>query len=317
MTEINIPVCQEVYGNVGYGDCTFDLKKIKGAFQVPLDFVITEQDANNLRNFLQQKARAVLGLRIFPYHGFVNLTDNTEDTQIETTDYGAKILTGEGDYDWLFRFLQGGLMLHQQVQKNAGPGKAFLFYDEVGNLIGYKTPEGLMGIPDTLFVVPKWRPATGTTGALYTLRFIFQSIYVNSGNLGYIAVRNFLLSDIKGVQDVTLKLTNLAGNIATILARTTISGVNMALTYSANLADPDAWEAISEDGEVVEITNIVANPTASGNQPGWNFTFDNADFSAADKVYLSTVDASVLGTAPFNVVGYESSIPLEIEAPGS
>lgn len=310
MNEINMPVCQQVYGNVGYGDCVFDLKKIKGAFQVPVDFVITKEDAANLQTFLKQKVLAPIGQRIFPYHNFVALTDNTEDTQIETLDYGDKVITREGDYDWLFRYLVGGISLHQQIQKNAGPGKAFLYYDDIGNLIGYKTSEGLKGVP-TLFHVPTWRAATGSTSSNTSLRFIMNSLYMNYGNLGYISVRNFLLPDVKGLQDVTLELINLAGNVATVSARTTISGVNMGTAYSGNLATVNAWEAVDEDGNEVDITLVAANGT------NWNITFDNVDFNASDKVYLSWVGADVLAASPILVVGFDTSIPLEIEAPGS
>lgn len=316
MAEINVPSCQEMYGNSGYGDCTFDPKKIKGAFQVPLDFIITANDVANLRTFLQNKVLADLGERIFPYHGFINLTDNTEDTQIETTDYGAKIVTREGDYDLLFRYLNGGAMLHNQIQKNAGPGKAFLYYDEVGNIIGYKTPEGLKGVP-TLFHVPNWRFATGSAAATYNLRFIMESFYLNYGNLGFISVRNFVLSDIKGLQDVTLSLVDLVGTTATVLARTTVSGVNMAVAYSANMAAAGGWEAYDENGNEVPITNVTANPAASGTQPGWDVLFAATEFNAADKVYLSWIAAKDLAVSPYLVKGFDNSIPLEIEAPGS
>lgn len=316
--EINVPVCQEVYGNSGYGDCAFDPKKIKGAFQVPLDFVITAADVAGLRVFLQNKVLADPGERIFPYHGFINITDNTEDTQIETTDYGAKIITREGDYDWLFRYLNGGAMLHQQIQLNMGPGKAFLYYDEVGNIIGYKTPEGLKGVP-TLFHVPNWRVATGSAAATYNLRFIMESFYLNLGNLGYISVRSFVLSDIKGLQDVTLTLANLVSNVATVLARTTVSGVNMAVAYSSNLVagSGGAWEAYDENGNEVPITTVAANPAASGTQAGWDITFSSTEFNAADKVYLSWIASKDLAIAPYLVKGFDTSIPLEIEAPAS
>lgn len=315
MTEINVPSCQEVYGNSGYGDCAFDPKKVKGAFQVPLDFIITANDVANLRQFLQNKVLADPGERIYPYHGFINLTDNTEDTQIETTDYGAKIVTREGDYDLLFRYLNGGAMLHNLIQRNAGPGKAFLYYDEVGNIIGYKTPEGLKGVP-TLFHVPSWRFATGSAAATYNLRFIMESFYLNYGNLGYISVRNFVLSDIKGLQDVTLSLVNLVSNAATIIARTTVSGVNMATLYSANLT-VGAWEAFDENGNEVPITTVTPNAAASGTQPGWDITFSTVEFDAADKVYLSWIASGDLAIAPYLVKGFDTSIPLEIEAPAS
>lgn len=314
--KLNTPVCAVSYGNTGFGECYLEPGKIVGAIQVPKDFVITEADMIDLQAFLEAKTLAPIGQRIFIMKDFVALTDNTEDIQIETTDYGNKIPTRDGDYDMTFRYVKGGVSLHQEIQKNRGSGKYFLFFDENGVLYGYKTKEGLKGIP-TLFIAQPWRFPTGSTGAQYLLRFIFAPQYINYGNLGYIPVTEFNLFDINGLENVTLTLANLAGAVATVLALTSISGVNMADAFSTNLAQVGAWTAKDEDGNTVTITTVTANPTAEGDQAGWNITFSTIPFNAADKVYLRLAAPATLAAAPINVTGYDTSEPLEIEAPGS
>lgn len=318
MAEINIPLCAVSYGDTGFGDCVLDPKKIKGAFQVTSSFVITDSDLLDLQQFLKDKVLAPIGQRIFPMHNFISIADNTEDIQIETTDYGTKLPTRDGDYDLTFRYQEGGVMLHQEIQKNRGTGKYFIFYDEDGVLYGYKTAEGMKGIP-ALFIAQPWRFATGSTAAQYLLRFIFQPQYINYGNLAYIGTSNegFNLFDIKGLQDVVLKLVNLVGNVATVLAITKISGVNMYDAFSTNLTETTAWKAKNETGGTVAVTGISANPTASGDKGGFDVTFSSVPFTAADKVYLYWADADVLAVSPILVNGYDVTTPLEIEAPGS
>jgi len=315
--ELNTPVCAKRYGNTGYGDCWFDPKKIKGAIQVPADFVLTASDLLDLQSFLQEKTMAPIGQRIFMYHNFVGITDNTEDVQIETMDYGNKEVTRDGDYDITFRRRVGGVSLHQETQKNAGNGKYFLFYDENGVIFGYKTKAGITGIPDVLFYVGPWRMATGSTSAMYNLRFIFSPIYINNGNLGFVQVDGFNIFDIKGLQDVDMTLVSLVGNVATVLLKTKISGVNLFTTYASNLAQTAAYKILNEQGGTVPLTAVTQHANAQGNEGGFDLTMDNAAFNASDKVYVKLIEADELAEAPVLVVGYDQSEPLEIEAPGS
>lgn len=318
LVKLNQPVCALEYGNTGFGECYLDPKKIVGAFQVTADFVIGPAQLQDLQGYLEEKVLADIGMRIFPYHKFIGITDNTEDIQIETTDYGAKIPTRDGDYDLTFRFIEGGVTTFQEMQKNRGSGKYFIFYDQDNNLFGYKTKAGLTGIP-TLFIAQPWRFATGSAAAQYLLRFIFAPVYINYGNLAYVNAKalDFNLFDVKGLQDVTLELVNLAANVATVIARTTISGVNMYTGYNTNLQQTGAWVAEDEDGNVVPVSGVVANPTAQGQQGGFDITFGSVQFNAADKVYLRWAAPRIMAQPPITVVGFDVSTPLEIEAPGS
>jgi hypothetical protein len=316
LIKLNQPVCAVEYGNTGYGECFLDPKKIVGAFQVTADFVIGPAQLADLQGYLEEKVLADIGLRIFPYHKFVGITDNTEDIQIETTDYGNKIPTRDGDYDLTFRFTEGGVTTYQEMQKNRGAGKYFIFYDQDNNLFGYKTKEGLRGIP-TLFITQPWRFATGSTSAQYLLRFIFAPVYINYGNLAYLKATDFNFFDIRGLQDVTLELVNLASNVATVIARTTVSAANMYLAYSTNLQETGAWSAKDEEGNDVAITGVTAVANAQGDQGGFAVTFSTVPFNAADKVYLRWAVPRIMSATPILVSGFDVSVPLEIEAPAS
>lgn len=313
MAKLNKPVCATQFGNTGFGDCYIDLDKIAGAIQVTKNFVITEDDIEGLQDFLKTKIHAAIGTRIFPYHNFVSVNDQTEDVNIETTDYGAKLPIRDGFYDFTFRYVKGGVLLHQEIQKNEGTGKYFLFYDANGILIGYKTSEGLKGIPVDVFKALPWRLATGAAGAQFLLRFIFDPKYINKGNLGYLVVEDFNLFDIEGLQDVAITLVELNANVATVQLRSKISDVNMYDAYSTNLAQTTAYSAEDEDGDTVAITNVSANASAEG----FDITFSSTQFNNADKVYLKGSSAATWKAAPISVEGFEAKDALEIEAPAS
>jgi len=310
---INNPLCATGYGNTGYGDCFLEPAKIIGAFQVPSTFEIAEGDVVGLRAFLESKAVAAYGSRIFPLHKFASVTDNTEDVSITTTDYGFKYVNRDGFYDFTFRYFAGGVSLHQEIAKNAGSNKHFLFYDDNGVLYGYKSAGKLKGIPVDIFYVNPWRFATGADAASYQLRFVINPVYMNKGNLGFLKATSFNLFDIAGLQDVDIALVDIAANVATVQVFSRISKVDLHTAYAANLSQVTAWKAVDELGATVAITTVTDNPTDGG----WDVTLNLAAFNAADKVYLTLAAPTVLQAAPINVVGFDGKDALIIEAPMS
>ncbi len=319
MNYLNKPICATAFGNTGYGSCFLEPDKFIGAIQVTADFAIRQEDVADLMEFLQGKIHAAIGSRVFPYPKFINVTDNTEDITISTTDYGDKIYVKDGFYDWTFRYLAGGVQLHQELSKNQGANKYFLYFDKNNVLYGYTTTVNgekvLKGIPTDQFRALPWRLNTGAEAALYQLRFITDPIYLNQGNLGFLKA-DFNLLDIHGLQDVELSLVDLAGSVATVLAKTKISDVNMYDAFSTNLTQSAAWTAKDEDGNTITISNIAPVANADGDQGGFAVTF-GAGFATADKAYLKWVAPSTLRNAPINIEGYETPAALEVEAPGS
>lgn len=314
MPNLNNPLCATEYGNTGFGDCFLEPGKLVGAIQVPSNFQIAESDLATLQEFLTVKVHAAIGTRIFPYHNWINVTDNTEDVTINTTDYGAKIFIRDGFYDFTFRYLKGGVQAHQEFAKNEGSGKYFLFYDDNGVLYGYKSGGVLKGIPTELFKVLPWRPNTGADAAQYLLRMVINPVYMNKGNLGFVKVKDaldFNLFDVTGLQDVELELVSLAGNVATVKAYSKISKVDMYDAYSTNLSETTAWSARNEDNTNVTITSVTTNSGAKA----WVITLNGTTFYASDKVYLRGTNASVWRAAPIEVEGFEAKDELTIEGP--
>lgn len=321
--KINKPLCATSYGNTGFGDCFLEPSKIVGAFQVPSNFEITESDLADLQEFLNIKLHAAIGSRIFPYHNFISVTPNTEDVSITTTDYGAKYITRDGFYDWSFRYLKGGVQLHQEIAKNAGSNKYFLFYDDNGVLYGYTTGGKLKGIPVDIFYVKPWDLPTGADQANYLLRFIVNPIYLNKGNLGFLKIGgnddfNFNLFDILGLQDVILTIIDQTGNVATVQARTKISDVNLYDAYKTNLLQTTAWRAFKSDGTLSSVTTVADNASDEGFDVTVNALNYQQEFDGAEmKIQLAI--PSVLKAPPISMEGYEDQdgVPFIVESASS
>jgi hypothetical protein len=303
MATLNKPLCATNYGNTGVGECFIDLDKLIGAIQVPPNFQIAQSDVAGLLAFFETKIHAAIGTRVFPYPKLTNITDNTEDITINTTDYGDKIYVKDGFYDWTFRYLNGGVQLHQELSKNSGANKHFLFFDKNSVLIGYKSGVYLKGIPVDQFRVLPWRPNTGAESALFNMRFIIDPIYLNNGNLGFLKV-DFNMLDLAGLQDVELTVLDTANNVATVQVRSKISDVNLYDAYKTNLLQTTAWRLYKSDGTLSSVTGVADNAADEGFDVTANYTDWAAEFDGAEMTIKLAIP-SVLKAAPISMEGFE------------
>lgn len=304
---LNNPLCATSYGNTGFGDCFLEPSKIVGAIQVPADFAISESDTAGLQAFLETKIHAAIGTRIFPYHNFISVTDNTEDVTINTTDYGAKIFIRDGFYDFTFRYLKGGVLAHQEFAKNEGSNKYFLFYDDNGVLFGYKSGGQLKGIPVELFKVLPWRLPTGAEAAQYLMRFIINPVYMNKGNLGYLKVKDalgFNLFDVVGLQEVELTIIDQNLNVATVKVTSKISAVDMYSAYKTNLLQVSAWRFFKSDGSASTVTAVADNTADEAFNVTVNFTAYQQELDGA-KTKIQLAPAATLRAAPISIEGFD------------
>lgn len=303
MATLNKPLCATNYGNTGVGTCFLEPDKFIGAIQVTGDFKIAQSDVADLLAFLNTKIHAAIGTRIFPGPKLINLTDNTEDSTINTTDYGVKIFVKDGFYDWTFRYLKGGVQLHQELAKNAGANKYFLFFDKNNVLYGYSSGGYLKGIPVEQYLLPPWRLNSGSEAALYNQRFIIDPIYLNQGNLGFLQV-DFNLIDVVGLQDVELTIIDTAANVATVQVRSKISDVNLYETFKTSLLQTAAWRAFKSSGVLSSVTTIADNAADEGFDVTVNYNDWAAEFDGASmKIQLSI--PSVLKASPILMSGFE------------
>lgn len=312
---LNQPLCATNYGNTGFGDCFLEPAEIVGGFQVPSTFALSQTDIATLQAVLQTKISGAIGTRIFPYANWISVADNTEDVNITTTDYGAKYVNREGFYDFTFRYLIGGVQLHNEIQKNTGTGKYFLFYDKKGNLFGKRSGTTIKGIKVDIFHANPWKLPTGADAASYLLRFIINPIEMNFGNLAFYSQQDFNYADITGIQELELWLFSLASNVAKVGVRTKISKVDLHPIYGNSLSSLSFWSATKRsDGTAIAITSIAED----GANHVYTFTFNSATVSGmapTDAIVLKGANASVLLAS--GITPYEAHEGLAIELPGS
>lgn len=303
MATLNKPLCATNYGNTGVGTCFLEPDKFIGSIQVTGDFKIAQSDVLTLSDFLATKIHAAIGTRIFPGPKLINLTDNTEDSTINTTDYGTKIFVKDGFYDWTFRYQKGGVQLHQELSKNQGANKYFLFFDKNNVLYGYTSGGFLKGIPVEQYLLPPWRLNTGSEAALYNQRFIIDPIYLNQGNLGFLQV-DFNLIDVVGLQDVVLTVIDVNANVATVKVRSKISDVDMYGTYKTNLLETTAWRLFKSDGTLSSIAAVADNAVDEAFDVTANYNDWAAEFDG-DEMTIKLSIPSVLKATPILLEGFE------------
>lgn len=304
MATLNKPLCATNYGNTGVGTCFLEPGKFIGSIQVTSDFKIAQSDVPDLLAFLNTKIHAAIGTRIFPGPKLINLTDNTEDSTINTTDYGVKIFVKDGFYDWTFRYKKGGVMLHQELAKNSGENKYFLFFDDNNILYGYNSGGFLKGIPVDQYLLPPWRLNTGSESALYNQRFIIDPIYLNKGNLGFLQIEDFNLIDLAGLQDVELTVIDVNANVATVKVRSKISDVDMYGTYKTNLLETTAWRLFKSSGAASSIVAVADNAADEAFDVTANYVDWAAEFDGAEML-IKLATPSVLKATPILMEGFE------------
>jgi hypothetical protein len=304
MATLNKPLCATNYGNTGVGTCFLEPDKWIGAIQVTGDFKIAQSDVPDLLEFLTAKIHAAIGTRIFPGPKLINLTDNTEDSTINTTDYGTKIFVKDGFYDWTFRYQKGGVQLHQELAKNAGANKYFLFFDKNNILYGYNSGGFLKGIPIEQYLIPPWRLNTGSEAALYNQRFIVDPIYLNNGNLGFLQVEDINLIDLAGLQDVELTVIDQVDNVATVQVRSKISDVNLYDAYKTGLLQTTAWRYFKSDGSASSVTGVADNAADEAFDVTVNALAYAQEFDGAETTIKLAIP-SVLRAAPISMEGFE------------
>lgn len=303
MATLNKPLCATNYGNTGVGSCFLEPDKFIGSIQVTSDFKIAQGDVADLLAFLNTKIHAAIGTRIFPGPKLINLTDNTEDSTINTTDYGTKIFVKDGFYDWTFRYQKGGVQLHQELSKNQGANKYFLFFDKNNVLYGYTSGGFLKGIPVEQYLLPPWRLNTGSEAALYNQRFIIDPIYLNQGNLGFLQV-DFNLIDVVGLQDLVLTVIDVNANVATVKVRSKISDVDMYGTYKTNLLETTAWRLFKSSGALSSIAAVADNAADEAFDVTANYNDWAAEFDGAEMLIKLAIP-SVLKATPILLEGFE------------
>lgn len=305
---INSFNCQQVgTANTGVGDCSLEISKIVGFFLVGKGFVLTA--ANLATNAALQAALiAAAGAdlkanRIFPVHDLLDITDNTSDPTEQTFGYGASVIVQEGNYNWSFPYLTGGICLSNALRNFIGNNIRVIFYDSNGTLFGWKQGDTLVGIPLNQFYSNPWRPATGAAVMNLGVRFNFEPYFINE-EIGFFKTDGFSLRSIEGLQNVKLSQSGVqAKPVYKIKANAGCSGLDLYDEYSTELAAVPNWIAENAaTGANITITSVAVD----ANIKGWTVTLDSADadYPAIGSIKLRLAAPSVLKAA--GVPGFES-----------
>lgn len=270
MADLNQLICANNVANTGFGSCYLDMDQIIGGFIVPNGYSLTAAELDDLITTLTADAKVATKLnRIYPAGNFVAITDNSEDLTIQTFGYGSKSVVKEGDYDWQFQFVKGGLCLHQALRSFNGNGNwSIIFYDAKFRLFGTTgaVSGSLYGIPTKMLWAMPWKPTDGSNVTSYMLRVVFEPSYINE-DLAYFQAES-TVADVAGLQDILLTLNSWTE--ATGVANVSVysrCGTNLYEVYPTELALTAVWTAAnaSTGGAITvsSVTGVAATKTFS------------------------------------------------------
>ncbi len=313
--DINKLNCEDQTRNVGFGKCVVDWKIMEGfiMFDTPKSFTAAElQDiVQTIQDLAHSDNKA---LRAFPITDVFNWTDNSEDVVIQTSDTGKKIVVRDGDYDWTSQHTKGANCLLEAIQSHNGDVH-MLYFDKEGKLMGTKR-NGLFSTIPVMIHGLSWKTATGSAVAQYLVKHIFNSEYVNGGNVAFVKCNLVDLKGITPLQDLKIVVNsfNDVTGVANIKIMTECGSANVGSVYSTDFASAALFQASNATtGDDIEVLSSTYFP----NNGSFDVTINPADGHYPDdgKILLGLAASSVLAAA--GVIGYELYQKAELEVVNS
>lgn len=306
--KLNQLVCANAVSNTGFGNCFLDMQQIIGAFIVPVGFELTASEIQTLQASLIAKTKVATKLnRAFPVHKFVQMSDGSEDNQLQTFGYGGKKVVREGDYDWTFEFTEGGLCLLQGLRSFNSNGRwAIIFYDANFILFGTTgtTAGSLYGINTKTLWTKPWKPNDGSKTAMYSLQVVFEPDQIND-DLAYVQADSYL-TDIEGIQDILMTVNSFNEGTGVVnVSLFTRCGTDLFEVFPTEFAVTAVWSAANAStGGVIAVSSVAG---VSGTKT-WNVTLDTADSDWPSTTQGIIFDLKPLATLESNdIEGYESA----------
>jgi hypothetical protein len=310
MADLNKLNCGTSKANTGYGDCVLNFGKIVGAIEVPEDLVLTQTELTDLQKTLKDLIQsASKSSRIYPFPSFAAITDSSQDPTLQTLGYGSQQVVREGNYNWVFQFINGALCVSNKLRTHNNSYGKFLFFDDKNVLFGTQgaTPagvKGLTGISLDMFYVYPWKANDGSNVTQYRILFDFQPSQVNE-YLAYVQA-DFNLLTLMGLENAVLKvLSGPTAGVVQIGVTTGCSQENLFDELGADLAMPDLWAAY-DDATGAEIP--ISSTAVNNGLKGYTITLDTTDaaytaVTATGKIRLEFADTEHL--AAVDIYGYE------------
>lgn len=314
MATLNSINCADNTRNVGFGGCVPDIKLIKGALLYDNARVFSDEELQDIQTTLQDDAWSDnAAARMYPIHGFVGITDNSEAPVTQTFDYGAQYIVRDGFYNWSAQATDGGLCRNSALRTHNGK-RWVLFYDAEGKVIGYNKSGQFAAIPLQFFYQQPMTLPTGSATAGYISQFSFDPKYFNE-DVAFVKEDGVDPADIDGLQDIQIKVNsfNDATGLANVTLQTLCGATNLYSTYSAQLGVVAAFLATNKlTGGTITITTVT--PVAGTGTFDIQFNVADPDYPSDGFVRLKLVAPSALDA--LNVPGFDS-VAVDLEVSGS
>jgi len=318
MAAFNQTKCEGDVKNTGVGGCPFDPDQMTGSFFVPQNLVLTEAQMEDPLATLQALTLAPKGQRIYPFHGFEALTDNTEDPTFATLASGRPVPIREGNYNWIWQYFDGGLCLSNRLRFFRNKLNFRVLFVAGNTLIGTKRldstgAEGMGGIPQEVLYPYPWKIKDFANPNIYRFQFSFKPNYINEDIKFFIA--NFMLNQVVGLQNINLKVQGTpTGGVFQVIATTGCDGANIFDLYGIQLGVTNLWKMYAASGasvnQEIELTSVAPNAAIKG----FTVTADTADpiytaLTATGKVKIDLTTPVALDAA--DISGFEG-VPVEV-----
>ena len=308
-------------GNSKASAIYFDVKNITGAILTPKGYQISNANLATVAALLAALQadcnNANKAARLFPIYGFEQISDNSEDLQVQTTSIGSRKPVRDGYNDWGFEFFTGGLSLLNQLRKfnKQSDSHDFFFIDANNRLIGMTATDStgntiMQAIPSNggFFFAHPFKMNDGGKLAGYKLQFVFHPKYIND-LVNYVDLNAVdLATTLYALEDVNL--TGIAdGTSGTYdIVLQTPTGIYLATNYAAALTQNGAWVATNtQTGVAIPITGV----TAKGDGHTFLVVLNKVDANyptvGGQKVTITLAAPAALAALTTPLTGFEST----------
>ena len=307
-------------GNSKASAIYFDVKNIIGAILAPKGFQIANADLATVAAVIAALQSGInnasKSARLFPIFGFEQISDNSEDIQVQTTSIGSRHVVREGYNDWKYEFFTGGLSLLASLRKfnKQSTGHDFFFIDADGRLIGMKATDSsgntiLQAIPcdGGFFWAHPFKMNDGSKLAQYMLQFVFAPKYVNE-LVNYVDLSAYdLPTTLIGQEDVNLSGVANATSGSYDVVPQTPTGIYLAANYPTSLALAAAWSAVNPAGAVIPVLSATVGTDGKTVTVALDKTSPNYPATAGFKVSINLVAPAALAALATPMIGFEST----------
>jgi len=305
MSILNVPTCTTDRGNTGTPACYFDIKHIKSVILAPATQSFSAANMADVDTFIAAMQAATIAgtsARIYPVSNFVGVTDNTEEAVFETSGYGDKRFTREGDYQFKFEFWKGGMCLNKQLRKfNKGSWSVYLV-DAQNQVWGKKVGTALAGFSASIYT-EKPKINDGTAATKYMIDLSLPNPEELADDFGVVVLDCSFDDFVKGILNVNITVTVSTEADVTYTIATECGNDDLYDFYADELADTDAIILKNNSGTPVVASAVVKVPASKAWKASATLTAGTYTIELPTPAALAALD---IGEAPAN--GIESDV---------